>query len=486
MNKVLTNGRKPAIHPDENARTIAESPKPDRPKPKRFRHLPQKIFYAIAGVAIVGGTVLALRPSPLLVDMQPVERQDLQVTVNAEGKTRLQSRYTVSAPVAGRLRRMNWDEGDRVARGQVLARLDPLPLTSQIEAANAKIAALKAERDGVATLRPKEEALARIRANIRGLQAQKQAALARAEEVEASLEQAKRDRLRLGTLVKEGALPQQDLELAELAETRRRQELEVARRAVERLVADIRATREDLTRVRAEQRDPDYQLRVYDAEIASIQAEIQRLSNDAAQTLITAPTSGRVLRVYEESDRYVSEGTPLLELGNTQALELVIDVLSTDAVKIKPGATIWVEHWGGEQPLEARVRAIEPSAFTKVSALGVEEQRVNIIADLVDPPPTLGDGYRVEARIVIWEEKETLSVPLSAVFRCERDRASVSAREYRWCAFVVEEGKAQKRQIAIGQKNDFLVAIQSGLEAQEMTILHPSEKLEEGSRVAPR
>ena len=468
MNKILTNGRKPATTP---------SPKLTDPKPKRFRHLPQKIFYAIAAVAIAGGTVLALRPAPMLVDMQPIERKDIQVTVDAEGKTRLRSRYTVSAPVAGRLRRMNWDEGDRINRGQILARLDPLPLTSQIKEANARISALKAERDGVATLRPKEESLAGIRANIRGLQAQKQAALARVHEVEATLEQAKRDRLRLETLVREGALPKQDLELAQLEETRRRQELEVAKRAVESLDTDIRATREELARVQAEQRDPDYQLRVYDAEIASIQAEIQRLSNDASQTVITAPTSGKVLRVYEESDRYVGEGTPLLELGNIDALELVIDVLSTDAVKIKPGAKIWLEHWGGEKPLEARVREIEPSAFTKVSALGVEEQRVNIIADLVDPPTTLGDGYRVEARIVIWEDKEALAVPVSAVFRCENDG---------WCAFVVEEGIAKKRAIALGQKNDFLAAVESGLQEEEIAILHPSEKIVEGSRVASR
>jgi HlyD family secretion protein len=180
-----------------------------------------------------------------------------------------------------------------------------------------------------------------------------------------------------------------------------------------------------------------------------------------------------VLRVAEESERVVMAGAPLLELSNP-SLEVVIEVLSADAVKVKPGSPVLIDGWGGEQALEARVRLVEPSAFTKISALGVEEQRVNVIADFIEPDTPLGDGYRVEARIVIWETNEALKAPLNALFRSGQ----------RWNAFVVENGIAKRREVETGHRADFEVEVLNGLREGENVIAHPSNLVADGVRVS--
>ena len=289
----------------------------------------------------------------------------------------------------------------------------------------------------------------------------------------ASLEQAKRDRQRFQQLHDDGAISRQQREREELTEITRTRELEAAQRQVESAEAEVVAATEALSILKEEQRDPDYMLDVYDARIASAEAELAKLTDDAARTEIKSPVNGYVLRVVEESARYVAEGTPLLELGNPEEIEIVVDLLSTDAVKVKPGAKMLVERWGGSSTLEAKVRYVEPSAFTKVSALGVEEQRVNVIANFVEKDVPLGDRYRVETRTVVWEGSDVLVVPLSAIFRCEGD----------WCAFVVEEGKGKMRKLKIGERNNFAVAIEEGLKEGEKVILHSSDRIKEGSRV---
>jgi HlyD family secretion protein len=191
--------------------------------------------------------------------------------------------------------------------------------------------------------------------------------------------------------------------------------------------------------------------------------------------IVRAPVNGRVLRVLEESERVVAAGTPLLELSNTLQVEVVADVLSADAVKIRPGTTVLVEGWGGEEPLRARVRLIEPSAFTKVSALGVEEQRVNVVSDFADPVVPLGDGYRVEARFVMWEG-DALKVPSSALFR----------RGDEWRVFLVEGGRAVCRTVETGQRNESEAEIKNGLAEGDFVVLHPPSELEDGARVEPQ
>jgi HlyD family secretion protein len=188
---------------------------------------------------------------------------------------------------------------------------------------------------------------------------------------------------------------------------------------------------------------------------------------------VLSPINGRVLRVLEESQRIVPAGLPLLVVGDPSRLEIVVDVLSTDAVRIRPGATLFVEDWGGEQALEARVRRVEPSGFTKTSALGVEEQRVNVIADLLEPAPGLGDGYRVEARIVVWEADNVLRVPASALFR----------QGQRWSVFVLDAGRARLRAVDVGERGTLQVQVLGGLSEGERVVVHPSDRVADGVRV---
>ncbi|NEO32889.1 MAG: efflux RND transporter periplasmic adaptor subunit [Symploca sp. SIO3C6] len=441
-----------------------------------MKYLPRHLSYFMAGLGAIALIILAFRPSPIQVDLGEAKRGTLLVTVDEEGKTRIRSRFVVSTPVAGRLNRIELDEGDRVKQSSVIARIDPLPLNSQVREVQAKLREWQAERAGVVTQRPKQEALLQAQARIRAAQAQQREAQAKVEQVQASLAQAKRDHIRAQRLAADGAISRQELESAQLLEITRTRELEVEQREAESAAAEVVAAREELSILRAEQRDPDYMLDVYDARIASAEAELARLADDAARTEIKSPVDGEVLRVLQESARHVEAGTPLLELGNPEQIEVVVDLLSTDAVKVKSGTKVLIEHWGGEQTLEAKVNYIEPSAFTEISALGVEEQRVNVIAEFINSSVPLGDGYRVEARIVIWEGHDMLIVPLSSLFRCEQA----------WCVFVVEDGRAKKRQVEISKRSDFEAVIQQGLELGEVVILHPTEEIEDNKRVAPR
>jgi HlyD family secretion protein len=441
-----------------------------------MKDFPKGLIYLIAGVAIATILVLAFRPAPIPVDVAPVERGNLRVTVDDEGKTRIRNRYVVSTPISGRLARIQLDEGDRVKQGQVVARIDGLPFNTQVREALARLRELRAERRGVETRRPKQEALLQAQARIRSAQAEAREAQTRIAQARAALNQARRDRQRTQQLYAEGAIARQALENAELEEITRVKELEAAQQEAESAIAEVTAAREALAILKAEQRDPDYLLEVYDARIASVEAELANLADRASRTEINSPVDGTVLRILQESARYVEEGTPLLELGNPSELEIVVDLLSTDAVKVQPGATVLIERWGGDRTLTATVRYIEPSAFTEISALGVEEQRVNVIADLDQDSVPLGDGYRVEARIVVWEGKNVLQVPLSALFRCAEA----------WCTFVVRDGKAQRREVKVSQRNNFAAAIAGGLEEGELVILHPTEEIETGDRVKSR
>ncbi len=447
----------------------------------KSKYLLRQLPYILMGVGIVVVLALAFRPVPIRVDVAKVRRGNLQVTVDEEGETRIRNRFIVSAPVAGRMNRINLDEGDRVTKGTIIAQIDPLPLEADVREAQARLRQWQAERAGVETQRPKRQALLQAEARIRAAIAKQKEAQAKVERAKASLEQAKRDRQRAQKLHSDGAVSRQAKEREELEEITRQRELEAEKRMAESTEAEVNAARETLSLLRAEQQDPDYLLDVYDARIASVEAELAKLADDAKRTNIKAPIDGYVLRVEQESAKYVEAGTPILELGNPQDLEIVVDLLSADAVKVKPGATMSIEHWGGEQTLKARVRYLEPSAFTKVSALGVEEQRVNVIADFIDEQIPLSDRYRVETKTIVWSGENVLIVPLSALFRCQSERNIDTANI--WCTFVVEEKKARKRQVKVSQRSNFEAVIEKGLNPEEMVILHPTEQIQEGAKV---
>lgn len=384
------------------------------------------------GVVALAGAFWLLRPARIGVDVALVRRGALRQTVDEEGETRVRQRYTIAAPTAGRLLRIEIDEGESIEAGATVARIEPAPLD------------------------PRD--LAAARARLEAAESTKRAADAGVRRAEATLEQAKRDAARAERLFQAGTLSTGGREKSKLAEIDATQEFEAARFAADAASHEVEAARAVLLAT------------------GSPGSAAGRACADGQPCIsVRAPEAGQVLRVFEESERIVAAGTPLVEIGDPASLEIVVDILSTDAVRVAPGARVSIEEWGGEGPLEARVRLVEPSAFTKVSALGVEEQRVNVIAQLAAPEPRLGDRYRVEARIVLWEGEDVIQVPASALFR----------HGSAWAVFVVEGGRARLREVEVGHLATFDAEIERGLEVGETVILHPSDRVEDGVRVAP-
>ena len=385
----------------------------------------RRILWLLVAVGIGAIVAFALMPSRLLVEAGRVESGPLQVTVNQEGETRAHDRFVMSAPVSGHLLRVELEDGDAVTRDQVIARIDPLPLSS----------------------RERQEVLGRIGA----AEAALREANARQAHAREDWEQSRRDRERAERLGRDGLISPQALELARNADITAEAELEAAK----------------------------YSAQVADSELKVARAGLIGLEDSAKSgplIQLRAPVAGRVLRVIEKSERVVPAGTPILTLGDAKRLEIVADVLSTDAVKIQPGMPVLLEGWGGDHPIRARVRLVEPGGFTKISALGIEEKRVNVISDFVDPPGPLGDGYRVETRTVIWSGDNVLKIPQSALFRQGQG----------WSVFAIEDGRAKRREVEVGQRNETEAQILRGLTKGEEVILHPSNELSDGARVRTR
>src|SRR6185436_10684034 len=385
------------------------------------------ILLLLVAAGVVGVLTMWLRPTPTKVDVTAVSREAMTVTVDGEGKTRVRDRYVVAAAVAGRLRRIGLRRGDTVKSGQLIAQIDPLPL-SPLDP------------------RQRAEAIGRVNATEDALREVDQMV----NRNRATYDQALRDQQRSENLARSGVISRQELEKSQTAVSTSLREYEAARSRAESAAHEVEVAR------------------------AALLAGNQ--SAPAASVKVLAPTGGRVLRVVEESERVIVAGAPLVEVSNPAKLEVVIELLSTDAVKVSPGATVFIEAWGGPEALDARVRLIEPSAFTKVSALGIEEQRVNVIADLTAPSSVLGDGYRVEGRIVVWHSDSVLQVPVSALFR----RGDV------WNLFVVEDGRARLRTVEVGERTPFTAQIKSGVEAEAAVIVHPANEITDGTRVEPR
>jgi HlyD family secretion protein len=382
-----------------------------------------RILTALGVLVLAALIAWALRPSAILVETAKVSRGPMEVTVNQEGETRIHDRFVLSSPIVGRLLRIDLDDGDPVRAGQIVARIDPTPLNQR-------------ERGEVS-------------ARVQSAEAALRQAKARGAHARADRDQARRDRDRAESLAKQGVISAQALDQARNADITAADELSAAEFGVQVAESEEKVARAGLVSVDA---DP---------------------SKPRPLVEIKAPVSGRVLRVVEKSERVISVGAPILTLGEPGQLEIVADVLSTDAVKIQPRAPVLIDGWGGDHPLHARVRLVEPYGFTKVSALGVEEQRVNVISDFIDPPGPLGDGYRVEVHIVTWSGSKVLKVPLSAIFR----------RGQGWSVFVIAAGKARMKEVEIGHRNESEVEIASGLAEGDQVVLHPSNQLSDGMRV---
>lgn len=374
-----------------------------------------------AGLVVLAGLIIAgFWPQPVPVETVTVSPGKLRATVNEEGKTRIKQRYTISAPVTGQLRRIPYKAGAEVKAGAtILAVIEPVA-------------------PGLLDARSRAAAEARRDASAANLEK------ARTAHVFASSE-----RRRFEKLNADKTVSVQELEAAQMR--------------------DDSALKEETAAAGS--------LRQAEAELAEFTSGGQGSpGTDCVPVEVKAPSDGRVLRVFEENSRVVTAGTPLVEIGEPSDLEVVIDVLSRDGAAIRPGAKIDFEEWGGTSPLEGRVRLVEPAAFTKVSALGVEEQRVNVIADLVTPPeqrPNLGDNFRVEARIEVWRADDVIKVPAGALFRQEEE----------WAAFVVVNGRAQFRRVKAGRSSGAETQVLEGLKAGEVVILYPGSRIKDGHRV---
>jgi HlyD family secretion protein len=385
----------------------------------------------VFGALIVIALAFALRPGSVPVDLAVVERGLLRVTIDEEGETRVRDRFVVSAPVAGRVLRIDLEPGDAVTAGKtVLASFQP-GLPALLDART------RAEAEG--------------RVNV---------ARAALEEARAARDRAQTER----DFAESDLKRQRELDRAGL----------VSAEKLEAAVADARAKADALrvaeSAIRRAQRG---------LEVAQAALVVAGSASTASPILIRAPVTGVVLKRLRESESVVPAGEPLLEIGDPKNLEVVSDLLSTDAVRISTGNSVLIEGWGGEKTLKGKVRRIEPSGFTKISALGVEEQRVNVVVDfdhLTVGENTLGDGFRVEIRIVVWEKQDVLKVPVSGLFRLGED----------WAAYVVADGRAARRTLTIGQRNSLEAEVLSGLQPGDVVIVHPSDAVQEGVRVVPR
>ena len=385
----------------------------------------RKAIYALVLIAAAAGVAALFMPAPVDVDIAPVISGPMMVTVDEDGETRAHDRFVVSAPVAGRVSRIELHEGDLVRQGQIVAQVWPLPLSAR-------------ERD---------EQMARIAS----AQALKKEADEQVRRAQTEREQALRERKRVAELVRDGFVSPQAAEKAIVAEITSSNALDAARFRARAAAAELRAAQ-------------------------AAQLAISAKPGSRAAVKLESPVSGKVLRIPEKSERVVPAGEPLLIVGDAEDLEIVIDFLSTEAVKIKPGMQVLIEGWGGDEPLQAEVRVVEPYAFTKVSALGVEEQRVNVIADFVGSHAELADAFRIEARVVIWQANDVLKVPVSALFR----------RQNGWAAFVIDGRHARLRTVETGRRTAFDVEVLGGLQVGDKVILHPSNDISDGTRIRVR
>jgi HlyD family secretion protein len=436
----------------------------------------RKLLLLLLAAAVVGAIGYGLLPQPIEVDMATIQRNLIQVTVDQDGKTRIRERYVVSAPLAGRLLRVGMDPGDEVEAGETL----------------------------LATIEPRDPDLLDDRA------------IAQAE---ARVKGAAAALLKMGPLLEEAQVVREytENELQRVRDARRSNPLAVSASEVDNKLLAFRQRSALLRSVRHAEEIARFELeQAKSALIRSLPTESQADPQETEPTdpsilstpanngpdthnlgnhnpdnhnpdnpgrsrhfLIRAPIDGRILRVFQESSAVVVAGTPLLELGDPIDLEVEIDVLSEDAVKIETGAEVLLQHWGGDHALQGAVRLVEPAAFTKISTLGVEEQRVNVIVDLIDPPAarlSLGDGFRVEARIVIGQVPQALCVPTSALFRVGE----------RWAVFRVKDQVASRQWVELGLQNGLSAEVLTGLTEGDLVVVHPGDDVEDGTTLRRR
>ncbi len=395
---------------------------------------PRRLGLWVTGALVIVAVIYGFMPKPVSVETTAAVRGPLRATLREEGKTRVVDRYTISAPVAGLSQRVELEVGDAVTRGQTLLQLDPVP-PATLDA------------------RSRKEAQARVESRRAALEAAEE----RVTAAESQQQAAEQRRARFEGLLTSGNASELELD-------------------------DLRAA---ARRTVAQRKSAEFETSVAEHELEAAKATLQQLTAgnpDGASVEhlpIASPIDGRVLSLFRESEGVVAAGSPLLEVGDPSQLEIQVDVLSSDAVRLQEGGRVQIERWGGDRPLEGRIRRIEPVGFTKISALGVEEQRVLVLVDFitdVSERQRLGDGFRIEAVFVLWDGQDVLQVPASALFRDQGN----------WAVYAEVGGRAELRRVEIGHRSGLRVQISGGLDDGEKVVVHPSDSVVDGVRIKAR
>ncbi len=395
----------------------------------------RSIFWLIILVLIVAGLIFTFRPQPIPVDLIKVTQGPMIVTVEEEGETRVKDVYMLSAPVTGHMLRIDAEVGDDVIAAETLV--------AQIRPINPEFLDKRSEEEARAAIKTAEASLALAEAQLVEAQSEFDFAVTELE--------------RANKLIQQQVIPQRALDNA-------KRDYKSKRAGVNTAKAALRARQFELAQARAHLVSP---------------ADVQINDQDCQCVTILSPITGKILQVLHESEGVISMGTPLVEIGDPANLEIVVDFLSSDAVRIQPGQRVIIEEWGGESALQGTVRKIEPFGFTKTSALGIDEQRVNVIIDLSDPTEKwqrLAHGYQIEARVVLWESENVSKVPLTSLFR-DNDN---------WAVYVEQENRAKLQHVKLGQRNGLEAEILEGLPEGSQVISHPSNQIVDGIRVKPR
>lgn len=393
----------------------------------------RKLSVIIIILVAVLVTLYGFIPKAVNVDLVDVSRGPLQVTIEEEGRTRLKERFVISAPISGYMRRIVAKAGDPVRKGDAVVVLEPLRSQSLDPRSRAEA----------------EAVVSAAKAALAAAQEKERAAVADADYIGKRSE-------RISKLYSKGYAAKDQFDQAE-------SELNKSRAVRDSAKAAVDVVRFEFDRARAT--------------LQNFNPVKRTVSHSTFY--ISSPVSGNIFKIYRESEGAVNAGEPLMDIGNAENLEVLVEVLSSDAVKIKKGTPVLFKRWGGDELLLGVVRVVEPAGFTKISSLGVEEQRVLIIADITSPPEmwrVLGDGYRLEAHFVIWEGKDILQVPASSLFRSGE----------KWAVFVNDKGRARERAVEVGQRNGLTAEIISGIKENEKVIAHPDDSISDGSGIKQR
>ena len=389
-------------------------------------------LWIVAAIVAAAAVFFGTRPQPVPAEVSQVTRGPIEVTIDEEGETRVRDRFVISAPLGGRVLRIELEPGDLVVANETVLAVF-LPSAPVLLDARSRAEAQAAVETALATVGEAEALYERAAAEV---------AFSRAE-VE-----------RYRRLTRDGIVSVEQMETAQLDLDTRQEALAAAEYAVRTALSQLQAAR-----------------------VRLLHSSGRSAAADGETIEITSPVSGVVLRRLRESESIVPAGEALLEVGDPEQIEVVTDYLSKDAVRIRPGQQVLIDRWGGDRPLQGRVRRVEPSGFTKISALGVEEQRVNVVMDITDPPEVwagLGDGFRVETRVVVWQREDELKTPTGSLFRRGND----------WAVFVVENGRAALKPIEVGERNPQEAQVLSGLSTGQQVVVYPSDSLSDGSPVA--